>query len=116
MPWHDGNFDSDPRVAQILAIVAKEAAVDRAKLNRDATIEELGIDSLDLTMTVFQLETVFDINIPAIAEQAGAEFAMVGDLVQHVIAAIDKADRENAGDRRSDPREQPAPEVSGATK
>jgi acyl carrier protein len=66
MPWHDGNFDSDPRVAQILAIVAKEAAVDRAKLNRDATIEELGIDSLDLTMTVFQLETVLDINIPAI--------------------------------------------------
>src|SRR3954451_13739516 len=107
MPTHDGDFDSDPRVAEILAIVAKEAAVVRAKLKRDATIEELGIDSLDLTMTVFQLETGFDINIPAIAEQAGAEFATVGDLVQYVIAAIDKADREKASDRRADPREQP---------
>jgi acyl carrier protein len=115
MPWHDGNFDSDPRVFQILAIVAKEVAVDRAKLNRDATIEELGIDSLDLTMTVFQLETVFDIHIPAMAEQAGAEFATVGDLVLHVIAAIEKADRGNVGGR-SDPREQLATEVSGATK
>ena len=116
MPWHDGNFDSDPRVVEILAIFAKEAAVDRAKLKRDANIEELGIDSLDLTMTVFQLETVFDVNIPAIADQAGAEFATVGDLVQHVITAIDKADRENASDRRAEPREQPASEASGAVK
>lgn len=90
MAWQNSGFDTDPRVAQILTIVAKEAALDRAKLTRDATIEELGIDSLDLTMTVFQLETTFDISIPAMTEQAGAEFATVGDLVRHVIAAMDK--------------------------
>lgn len=103
MALQDGGFDSDPRVAQILAIVAKEAAIDRAKLKQDATIEELGIDLLDLTMTVFQLETTFDITIPAMTEQAGAEFATVGDLVRHVIAAMEKAAPNGAAANRGAP-------------
>jgi acyl carrier protein len=112
MHLHDGSFDADPRVARILAIFAKEAAIDRAKLQPDATIEALGIDSLDLTMTVFQLETELDINIPAISERAGAEFSTVGDLVQHVIAAMDKAGRETHGEGNTGPSEKQSLEAA----
>jgi acyl carrier protein len=84
-------FDTDPRVNQILDIVARETAIDRAALRPQATIEELGIPSLDLTLAVFQLESFFDVEIPVIASRPGNEFETVGELVGHVIAALDKA-------------------------
>lgn len=114
MHRHDVTFDADPRVARILAIFAKEAAVDLAKLQPDATIEALGVDSLDITMTVFQLETELDINIPAIAERAGTEFSTVGDLVQHVIAAMDKAEQEAPVKGIAGPNNELAAETPGA--
>ena len=84
------DFEEDPRVSRILDIVAGETATDRAALLPDAKIDELGISSLDLTLAVFKLETVFDIEIPVIAERAGAEFGTVGELVGHVLAVLDK--------------------------
>jgi hypothetical protein len=36
-------FDADPRVSQILDIVARETAIERTALRLQATIEELGI-------------------------------------------------------------------------
>ncbi len=82
---------ADPRVGRILDIVAKDTAVDLAALRLDATIEELGISSLDMTQAVFELESVFDIEIPVISDRPGAEFGTVGDLVGHVLAVLDKA-------------------------
>jgi acyl carrier protein len=107
MQQHDGTFDADPRVIHILDILAKEAAIARANLRPDATLEALGVGSLDLTMAVFQLETVLDINIPAIAERAGAEFGTVGELVSHVIAAMDKAEAEKAANGQAERRKEP---------
>jgi acyl carrier protein len=93
-----GGLDqSDPRVRDILAIVARETAVDQAKLRPDATIDELGIPSLDMAQTLFALESHFDVEIPVVAERAGAEFATVGDLVEHVIATVDRARGNPAG-------------------
>ena len=86
----DNAFNTDPRVTQILDIFAKETATDRGLLRPEATIEELGIASLDLTLAVFQLESVFDIEIPVIASRPGNEFGTVGELVAHVIAVMDK--------------------------
>jgi acyl carrier protein len=81
---------ADPRVGDILRIVAKETEQDMAKLRPEATIEELGIPSLDMAQTLFALEDHFDVEIPVISERAGAEFATVADLVAHVLAAVDK--------------------------
>jgi acyl carrier protein len=111
----DGSYDNDPRVAKILTILAKEAAIDRTMLKSDATIEELGIDSLDLTMAVFQLETVLDITIPTISERAGTEFGTVGELVQHVIAAMDKVEREKAAGGKAEPHKEQATEIPVTT-
>jgi acyl carrier protein len=90
-------FDTDPRVNQILDIVARETAIDRTALRPQATIEELGIPSLDLTLAVFQLESFFDVEIPVIGSRPGSEFETVGELVGHVIATLDKAATDQSG-------------------
>ncbi len=85
----DGDAQSDPRVAEIIDIMAKETAVDRVKLTPETTIVSLGIASLDMVQAIFALETRFDVEIPVIANEAGGEFSTVGELVRHVIATID---------------------------
>ena len=80
---------TDPRTDDILAIVAKEAMVDRDKLVLDARIDTLGISSLDMTQAIFGIEEKYDVEIPVVAEQAGQEFATVGNLVEHALRAID---------------------------
>lgn len=82
---------TDPRRDEILDIVAKETGVDRARLLPEASIEELGIPSLDMVQTIFELESRFDVEIPVVSERAGAEFATVGDLVDHVLLTLDSA-------------------------
>ncbi len=79
----------DPRVGTILDIIAKETAVDRALLTPDATVDALGVSSLDMTQAIFALETHFDIELPVVPERAGAEFATIGDLIAHVLATLE---------------------------
>ena len=86
-----GQTLTDPRVGEILQIVAKETEVDIARLRPDATIEELGIPSLDMAQTVFALESHFDVEIPVVSERTGAEFTTVADLVSHVLTSVDRA-------------------------
>jgi acyl carrier protein len=81
---------TDPRVDEILAIVARETEIDRDRLRPEATIEELGIPSLDMVQAMFALETHFNIEIPVVAQESGTEFRTVGELVAHVLATIDR--------------------------
>jgi len=83
-----GRFD-DPRAGEILDIVARESGVERALLVPEATLEALGIPSLDLTQAVFEIETHFDVEIPVVADRAGAEFITIGGLVEHVLRTLD---------------------------
>ncbi len=82
----------DPRVPEILDIVARETGMDRERLVPEARIEDLGIPSLDMVQAIFALETRFGVEIPVVSERAaGQEFATVGDLVAHVLATLDHA-------------------------
>jgi acyl carrier protein len=103
-------FDADPRVSQILDIIARETAIDRTALRPQATVEELGIASIDLTLAMFQLESVFDVEIPVIASRPGNEFETVGELVGHVIATLDKAATDQSGFDKVQHPVPPAPE------
>ena len=79
----------DPRANDILDIVAKETAVDRARLVPDAQISDLGIPSLDLVQAIFAIEEKYQVDIPVVAERSGSEFRTVADLVRHVLATLD---------------------------
>ncbi len=80
----------DRAIGEIIDIVAKETGLDRALLTPDATVDALGVSSLDMTQAIFALETHFDIELPVIPERAGAEFGTIGDLVAHVLATIER--------------------------
>jgi acyl carrier protein len=82
---------SDERANEILDIIAKETGVERSLLVPNATLDELGIPSLDLTQAVFEIETHFDVEIPVVADREGAEFTTIGGLVAHVLTTLDRA-------------------------
>lgn len=81
----------DERANEILDIIAKETGVERNLLVPEATLDELGIPSLDLTQAVFEIETHFDVEIPVVADREGAEFTTIGGLVSHVLRTLDRA-------------------------
>lgn len=80
----------DPRAVEILDIVAKESGVDRARLLPEVSIESLGIASLDMVQAIFEIESRFDVEIPVAANDSSGEFGTVGDLLRHVLGAIDR--------------------------
>jgi acyl carrier protein len=81
---------SDPRTATILDIFAKETSIPRERLVPEATLEELGVASLDLVQTIFEIESRFDVEIPVVSERAGAEFSTVGELLTHVLRTLER--------------------------
>ncbi len=83
-PWPT----DDPRLEEVLAIVAAETGVDRARLLPDATVTALDIASLDMVQAIFAIEARFGVDVPVVADSGDAEFATVGDLVRHVMAAV----------------------------
>jgi acyl carrier protein len=80
----------DPRVSLILDIFAKETFVDRAKLVPEATIDDLGIASLDIVQAVFAIESEFNIDVPVTGQGAGLEFPNVKSLFDHVLNIMDQ--------------------------
>ncbi len=87
----------DPRTSAILDIIAKETQLDRESLTLDASIEGLGIPSLDMVQTIFEIEARYEVEIPVVSDRAGAEFSTIGDLVTHVLRAIDDASASATG-------------------
>lgn len=94
---------TDPRTGQILAIVAREADIGVSVLRLDARIEDTGLQSLDIVQAIFELENHFNIEIPVVADRAGAEFTTIGDLVAHVLATLDKANARTNGTVKAAP-------------
>ena len=72
--------------AEIMDIIAEKTSVDRAALTRDARMEDLEIESLDIVEIVFAIEEKYDIEVPYNANDGDEEFDTVGD----VIAAVEK--------------------------
>ena len=74
----------------IYDIVADKADVDRDKLVRDARLDDLEIESLDIVEIIFAIEEKFDIQIPYNANDAEMEFETVGQVVDAVQKVIEE--------------------------
>lgn len=81
----------DPRVDEILDIVARETGVGRTRLMPAASLSELEIPSLDLVQAIFAIEERFKIDVPVVSDRTGAEFLTVGDLTDHVLRTLNHA-------------------------
>ncbi len=54
---------------RVLQIIAEQVVLDVSDIGEEATLEDLGVDSLGLVEAVFALEEEFDIEIPFNANQ-----------------------------------------------
>jgi acyl carrier protein len=74
---------------RVRSILAEQAVLDPSEVSLDATLEDLGIDSLGLVETVFAIEETFDVQVPFNANEPGS-----GDFdissVATIVAAVEK--------------------------
>ena len=74
---------------QVIAIVAEQAILDVGDVSLEASLEDLGIDSLGLVESIFAIEEAFDIAIPFNAnDPSDSEFDV--SSVAAVVAAVEK--------------------------
>lgn len=77
---------------RVIAILAEQAVLEPADVKLDASLQDLGIDSLGLVETVFAIEESFDIQVPFNAnepEQSDFDISSVGSIVaavEHLVA------------------------------
>ena len=67
---------------KIVQIIASECEVDQAKIVPEASLDELGISSVDLVQVMFQLEEEFDVYLAD--EDVGVDTQDVGQLLDAV--------------------------------
>lgn len=74
---------ADDLAARVVAVVAASRGVAPADVRLDATLLELGIDSLDGLELFFDLEEAFDVKIP---DEVAREIRTVRDIVERLAA------------------------------
>lgn len=78
---------------RMIAILAEQAVLQPSEIRLDATLSDLGIDSLGLVEAVFAIEEAFDIQVPFNANEPDkSEFdistvASMVRAVEHLVAA-----------------------------
>lgn len=73
---------------KVKEIIAEQAMMDAADVKDDATLDDLGLDSLALVEVVFGIEEAFDVSVPYNAnDPSESEFDL--SSVQAVITAVE---------------------------
>ncbi len=81
---------------RVIAIIAEQAVLEPADVKMDASLEDLGIDSLGLVESIFAIEEAFDISVPYNAnEPEKSEFDI--SSVAAIVAAVEKLVAEQHG-------------------
>lgn len=76
---------------KVIAILAEQAAVEPGAVTMDATLQDLGVDSLGLVEAIFAIEESFDIQVPFNANDPSAsefDISTVASMVQAVKSLI----------------------------
>ncbi|MEL6203935.1 MAG: acyl carrier protein [Pseudomonadota bacterium] len=68
---------------KVIEIIAEQAVLQPQDVTPDATLEDLGIDSLGLVESIFAIEEAFDISVPFNANEP-----LQGDFDISSVAAI----------------------------
>jgi acyl carrier protein len=55
---------SEPIFQKVVELIVKGTKIPRERIKPDSTFEELGLDSLDATTLLYELEETFDVQIP----------------------------------------------------
>jgi acyl carrier protein len=72
---------------RVIEIIAEQAVLEPTDVTMDATLEDLGIDSLGLVESIFAIEEAFDISVPFNAnapEESDFDISSVAAIVAAV--------------------------------
>ena len=72
--------------AELIDLIAKEALVDVDKLKRDASLEEIGLDSVDMVSVIFALEDKYGVTIGENDIEKSATLGQMLTLIETKIA------------------------------
>lgn len=73
---------------RVVRIIAEQAVLDVGDVRLDASLEDLGIDSLGLVESIFAIEEAFDIAVPFNAnDPAQSDFDI--SSVASIVAAVE---------------------------
>jgi acyl carrier protein len=87
---------SDSVKDRVIAIIAEQAVLEPGDVTMDATLADLGIDSLGLVESIFAIEESFDIQVPFNAnEPEQSEFDI--SSVAAIVAAVEGLVAEQKG-------------------
>lgn len=75
-----------PLAQQIIDVIAREGMVDREKITAEATLEDLGLQSIDMVMILNGIEEKFDIYVPM--DESIQKIANVGDVIDVVSGLV----------------------------
>jgi len=70
---------------ELLDLIAGESLVDRARLTREASLADLGLDSVDVISIVFAVEEKYAIEIPDNAFAAATDLGGFLDILEGLI-------------------------------
>ncbi|WP_145103395.1 acyl carrier protein [Cereibacter sediminicola] len=73
---------------KVIAIIAEQAVLEPSDVKMDATLEELGIDSLGLVESIFAIEEAFDISVPFNANDPQASSFDISSVAA-IVAAVE---------------------------
>jgi acyl carrier protein len=72
--------------AQIIALIAQEGMIDPEKIRPDATLQSLGVESVDVVMILLAIEEKFGVYVPVDGDIADS--ADLGTFVERVAIRI----------------------------
>lgn len=78
---------------RVIAIIAEQALLDVADVTPEASLDDLGIDSLGLVESIFAIEEAFDISVPFNANDPGASGFDISSVAA-IVAAVEALVRE----------------------
>ena len=82
---------------KVIEIIAEQAVLEPSDVTLDATLEELGVESLGVVESIFAIEETFDISVPFNANEPSEsdfDISSVGAIVTAVEGLI--ADQQKA--------------------
>ncbi|MEM9320645.1 MAG: phosphopantetheine-binding protein [Pseudomonadota bacterium] len=74
--------------ARVTAILAEQAMMAVSEVKQDATLDDLGIDSIGLVEAIFAIEEAFDIQVPFNANEPDAPGLDIRNVAS-IIAAVE---------------------------
>lgn len=66
---------------RVAEAIARSSKIPVERIRPDSTFEELGMDSLDGTTLLYELETAFDLSIP---DEVGLKFRDIPQVVAYL--------------------------------